>query len=992
MKKLLHLTSLSSVKTICCTTLIISFSFYTHAQEMAVRIYTAKDGLPSSNIYGAYQDKTGYLWIGSHEGISRFDGSNFINYGLADGLPDTRAGLMLIDSRLRYWITTPKNVVQYKANKFFTYPFSDTVNIRWLFQIIETKSTNIWALTDAGVYQFSLNKWNKIKLYPGYENHACRNIIETSEGIYINYGNLLVLLKPDNTYKIIGPFKESAYYYNTLAISTGQIFISTLDGIFQIKNQQLVKLSGVLGKLKGLYVYFQDSKKRFWIGRFNIGMQLLDKDDSSHLITVYDGPTNFLPQRISEDNNGNIWVGSGNGLIKISEREFKNFNLPSIIGNTIIRNVLQPSDGPMLINNGSMTFYTFDNGIFSTKKTINKGNSPLPNNELIIDNYAFDNKGRYWYYIRGFSLAMQQDNKVYEQSKNLSHLGDEVFDVLFDRYRKKIIIAVKNQKSPCQFNNTSYSLLTLANDIEVKGEIRRLHQCVNGTILLATDKGFVYSIDKQNSCKLQLNEFGVQGIISWFYNDPAGNVWIIYAGKGLRCYYWQNDSLIFREQLTEANGLPNDNVSSLCFDNEDNLWGCTSSGVVVFSKNNTSSNQTYRLIGFFTTKDLQIDGPVDARMTKDNKGNIWYFSGTHLICFYPGKIKYNFPAPSIVIENIELNLRQTDWAVYADSLSGLFQLPYRLKLSHNNNTFGIYFKGISSSGTEGIKYSYQLLGLDDLWSKPSSNDFVSFIKLLPGKYTFKVKAQLPNTSWSEPAVFSFEIKKAFWQTWWFYILVGIVLSSAIYTLFRYRLQQKINLLEIRNRFSRDLHDEIGSSVSGINLLSQMAAEKLDSNKPEEASAYLTKVKNYSQDVIEKLSDMVWVFNPQNDSIEKLLQRLKSFAVSIAQSKNITLHFETDNENKIRHLTIRQRKAIYLISKEALNNIFKYATCNNIYYSLFANGAKWKLQIKDDGIGFLSCEITNGNGLNNMLARAKEIGGNINIQSQPGKGTIVTLEF
>ena len=91
---------------------------------------------------------------------------------------------------------------------------------------------------------------------------------------------------------------------------------------------------------------------------------------------------------------------------------------------------------------------------------------------------------------------------------------------------------------------------------------------------------------------------------------------------------------------------------------------------------------------------------------------------------------------------------------------------------------------------------------------------------------------------------------------------------------------------MRNRISQDLHDEIGASMSGINLLSQMAAEKLQKNKPEEASAYLFKVKNYTQDVIEKLSDMVWIFNPQNDSIEKLLQRLKSFAIPIALSKNI----------------------------------------------------------------------------------------------------------
>jgi signal transduction histidine kinase len=226
---------------------------------------------------------------------------------------------------------------------------------------------------------------------------------------------------------------------------------------------------------------------------------------------------------------------------------------------------------------------------------------------------------------------------------------------------------------------------------------------------------------------------------------------------------------------------------------------------------------------------------------------------------------------------------------------------------------------------------------------------------------------------------------------WFYILIAIAFSSVIYIIFRYRFMQKIKLLKMRNSISQDLHDEIGASLSGISLLSQMAAEKLYNNKNEEATDYLLKVKNNAHDVIEKLSDMVWIFNPQNDSIEKLLQRLRSFAISIAMSKNIKMHFATDKESEIKNLSIGQRKALYLISKEAINNSLKYAACSNIYYRLNANGSKWQLQIKDDGGGFIPSEYKNGNGLKNMQARADEIGANFFIQSQTGKGTIITVE-
>ncbi len=991
MKKQLSLAAFVSVRFIYCATFIITFSFYTQAQEMSMRVYTVKDGLPSTNVIGTFQDKLGYLWVSTAEGSCRFDGKSFSTDGLSDG----RSAVLFVDSYFRYWSFSSQGIFEYRKNKLISYSNPDSGRIRWSFGIIETKEGLIWSLTNAGVYQLDADKWIKIKFYPGYDDHPCRNIVETKDGLYINYGDLLVLRKPGGAYKIIGSSKDPGYYYNGLSVSAGQIFISTLDGIYEIINEQLVKLPGPLGRLKGLYFYYRDSKKRFWIGSFPMGLYLVSQGDTTNFISVNKAMTGPFINGFSEDTQGNIWVSTANGLIKIYGGGVKIFDLPSIIGNTLLFNVFQPPTGPLLINNGSLILKTFENGVFQNKKLYNKGSSPLPgNNELIIDNYALDNKGRYWYYIRGFALAMQDGDNVYEQSKQLAHLGDEAFDVLWDTYRKKIIVAVRTQKFPCQFNDTSYSVLPVVNNLEIKGEfIRRLHQTANGTILFATDRGVIYSIDKNNICKQQLNEFGTHGRASWFFNDPSGDVWIIYNGRGLRRYTWQKDSLVFKEQLTKANGLSTDNVASMCFDNKNNLWVCNNSTVVVFSKKNDGSiDQSYKIIGFFNSEDLQIHGLADARMTKDTKGNIWYFSSQNLICFYPDKINYKSPVPTMQIENVELNFRQTNWADYADSFSGIFQLPYNLKLHHNNNTIGIYFKGISSSGTDEIKYSYQLEGLQDWWSDPTSNDFVSYVKLSPGKYDFKVKAKLPNTTWSEPAVFSFEIKKAFWQAWWFYFLIGLSLAAGVYILFRYRLRQKIKLFEMRNRISQDLHDEIGASMSGINLLGQMAAEKLEQNKPEEASAYLFKVKNYTQDVIEKLGDMVWIFNPQNDSIEKLLQRLKSFTIPVALSKNIKVHFETDKTSDAINLTIRQRKAIYLISKEAINNSFKYAACSNIYYSLTTKGSKWALRINDDGKGFSITENNNGNGLKNMQARADEIGAKFNIQSQMGAGTTITLEL
>jgi len=953
---------------------------------MSARVYTVKDGLPSTNVIGTFQDKLGYLWVSTAEGSCRFDGKSFSTYGLSD----SRTAMVFMDSHSRYWSASSLGVFEYRKNKFISYPNPDSARVRWSFGIMETKEGLIWSLTNAGTYQLDADTWRKIKFYPGYDDRACRNIIETKDGLYINYGDLLVLRKPGGGYKIIGPSKEPGYYYNTLSASAGQIFISTLDGMYEILNEQLIKLPGPLGRLKGLYFYYRDSKKRFWIGNSPAGLRMIPDGDTTNLVFVHKIAIGRGVSHINEDKQGNIWVTTGNGLIKIYEMGVKIFDLPSIIGKNVLFNVFQPPSGPLLINDASFTLKTFENGVFNNKKLYNKGSSPLPGNEFIVDNYAFDDRGRYWYYIRGFALALQDGDNVYEQGKQLAPLSDEAFDVLWDAYRKKIIVAVRTQKFPCQFNDTSYGVLPVANNIEVKGNIMRLHQCANGIILFATDEGTIFSIDKQNICKLQLNEFGMHGSVRWFFNDPSGDVWIIYNRRGLRRYGWQKDSLVFKEQLNKANGLSTDYVTSMCFDNKNNLWACTYSTVAVFSKkNNTLNSGAYQIVGFYNAEDLQADRGFGPRLTKDNKGNIWYFSSNYLICLYPDKINYTPHIPSIEIENVELNFRETNWPDYVDSLSGIFQLPYDLKLSHANNTIGIYFKGISSSGTDGIKYSYQLEGLENIWSNPSSIDFVSFVKLPPGKYIFKVKAQLPNTDWSKPATFSFTIISPFWMRWWFIGLCVVMLTGIIYSIYKYRINQLKKLLAIRTKISQDLHDEIGSTLTSINILSKVSQNNIEKDKLK-ASELLQKISEQSADMQQSMSDIVWSIRPDNDKMENLVIRMREYLGQTVEARNMLVQFSADENVLNKTLSMQHRQHIFLIFKEAVNNAVKYSEGKTVSVFLGRENSDIRLSVKDDGSGFNASRITSSSGLKNMHARAKELNGILHIRSEAGFGTEVEL--
>jgi signal transduction histidine kinase len=232
------------------------------------------------------------------------------------------------------------------------------------------------------------------------------------------------------------------------------------------------------------------------------------------------------------------------------------------------------------------------------------------------------------------------------------------------------------------------------------------------------------------------------------------------------------------------------------------------------------------------------------------------------------------------------------------------------------------------------------------------------------------------------------------------------LSAAILLLFffsisrRRQLQHKKQLLEqeFRTRedallqISRDLHDDIGSSLSGINMLSQLAQQQLEQNNIKSANQLLSKINTYTNEVVDKVSDMAWLLKPNSESLSLLIKKIKAFGLTAAASKNIQLHFDDSFEIKGKELSIQQRKAIYLVSKEAINNSAKYSECTNIYYKMSLSDNTMKLLIKDDGKGFNLTEAGEGNGLKNMQARAAEIKAVIKINSAPGKGTTIEMEL
>jgi signal transduction histidine kinase len=250
---------------------------------------------------------------------------------------------------------------------------------------------------------------------------------------------------------------------------------------------------------------------------------------------------------------------------------------------------------------------------------------------------------------------------------------------------------------------------------------------------------------------------------------------------------------------------------------------------------------------------------------------------------------------------------------------------------------------------------------------------------------------MPGSDWVESKlVLPIYVATVFYKRWWFIPLCALILLGLAYAIFRYRMFQLMKVEKMRQSISSDLHDEVGASLSSISIFSEMARQSLNSEI--KAGQYLQRIGERSRESIEKMGDIVWSINPENDNLQQMLVRMKNYVNEVFESSNTLVHWEQTKNLSSLKLSMDERKNLYLLFKETITNAAKYAEAKNIYVELSSQNKKVFLKITDDGKGFSFESVKPGNGIKNMKHRARLLNGHINIESSPGNGTSVQLEF
>ncbi|MEM1138050.1 MAG: triple tyrosine motif-containing protein, partial [Bacteroidota bacterium] len=312
----------------------------------------------------------------------------------------------------------------------------------------------------------------------------------------------------------------------------------------------------------------------------------------------------------------------------------------------------------------------------------------------------------------------------------------------------------------------------------------------------------------------------------------------------------------------------------------------------------------------------------------------------------------------------------------------------KIILPYTASYLSFEFSAVNLTYSEYIRYAYRLKGFDDDWIFSGKRRFAAFSNLDPGTYYFEVKATNNIGKWSDStAQLAVVIEPPFWHTWWFTLLAILFFLAILYGLHRFRLERALEVERLRVGIASDLHDDIGATLTKISLY----ADLLNASKQQttESGQLLQKIASMGRDTLRNLADIVWAIDARNDSMGNLISKIQEFAMDMLSKKDIEVNFKKEGIDMDASISAEKRQHIYLICKEAINNIIKHANATKVNISFIAKNHKIDVLIIDNGSGLPKDKKNElGNGLRNIEQRAKKLEADLQMKEKNGLSIIL----
>ncbi len=742
-------------------------------QEYNFRIYSVEHGLAQSQINCICQDSKGYLWFATHGGgVSRFDGRRFRNYTEKDGLCDNVVYSIIEDHEGNLWLGTDRGVNKFDGQHFSHLTGNKVLKDACVWTILEDRQFDLWFGTySRGVFHFD---GDRISNY------------DSDKGLA---GNWVICLTQDRMGNLwLGTDKGASKYdgvrfvsYNKkkelindrvrslLEDQKGDLWFATAGGVSRFDGSRFSHYTEKEGLCDNrVLTVMQDSRGDYWfttengVSRFN-GSRFTTYTEENGLSLNYVGA-------ILEDREGNIWLGTDSGITRYGGKTFMSVAKKHGLPHDSVWAICETPDGTMWIGT--------EEGIGLYRRGKDKSsilNLDGKNGKAVAYLFYYDSKGNLWF-GSDESNIIKYDGKKFTNFCQTQRLGKVDLHSILEDQRGNIWFGTK-EKGVIRYNGKTCRYFSEKDGL-IHNTVNTMVQDKWKRIWLGTDGGIsVY--DGSTFENISESDGLPSRYVITLLTDSEGSIWAGTYGGGAVKISLPADSGDLKmksfDTFSTADGLSDDEVLLMIFDDSGNLWLGTNKGInkLDLAEYNRTGRKSIRL---YSKEDgfMGIECNQNA-VYKDRRGKIWFGTVKGAIRYDPAEDRLNPVEPLTHLIGVKLFYEPADLSPYAAAANVKSDLPSGLTLPYNQNHLTFEFVGICLTAPERVRYRFMLAGFDKDWSPVTEATLATYSNVPPGDYSFRLKACNNNGVWNrEPTMFKFTITSPFWQKWWFYLMVGLL--------------------------------------------------------------------------------------------------------------------------------------------------------------------------------------------------------------------------
>lgn len=973
--------------------LIFLSTFTGHTQKVSeykFSILNDKNGLAGNFIVDIIQDHQGYMWFGTEAGLQRYDGNRFLTFKNRPGdlqtIPYNTVEKIYEDKKRNLWIITSDDRIGIFNTSYFTYKEVPVPNMKkdglmGVKHLLEDRDGNlylgieqqekafyVYSEKDKGFVPSGLNealpaKWPLTDFF--YDNHTNRFWMATDSGLVVydpvrrqssyrghNVSNDPVITRmsgerylqkiyidvqknfwcvtamdvnvppvihrydaASSQYDQYIPWKDTRtnfrQIHNIFSQKNGRIWVVGLPFIMEYKKGQTPVFDSIPVNdncnpesltFNAALTIFEDNERTLWVGTTNGVIHFAPDANlfSNYLLqkNTISKPEEKATMAIFERKNGELWAGCGNsGLYTM------NNNFSPIVAKGDPVSKFDSGRTIWSIHEHSMTGlvwmgYTRGQLAVYDPKTGNTDVWPMPVFDgKPVHKIAEDKNGNLWFITRAYDSAatlVKWDRKL---------AGDDP---------RKGFVLVKKTKA-----TLASILVDNRNTVWVGTGGDGLHKYNAETNTLERK-----IVPHEGDSRTVLYDNSVTDILQ--YNDSL----LVTAGNVISVINLRTNAVTSYSRL---DGLPGTAIS-IEKDKEGILWmGMMEGGICRF-------NLPRKIFTVYTKEDGMIDDYFNVTAsTTLTDGRMLFYTGRCIVAFKPEEVSKVASAPPALITDFKL----LNISLPVDSL---LKLP-RLHLPYDQNSVTIEFSALNFASQNKINYYYQMEGLDKNWIPADETQRAIYNYLPAGKYTFLIKTD--NGSDGDTAItkLALTVHAAFWKTWWFWALIALMVASVLYLLDRERVKRLVSLQKMRTEIAVNLHKDVSSTLNNINLLSEMARIKADKDL-DRSKEYIQQISDKSNRMIVAMDDILWSIEPENDSMERSLLRMREYMDELRNKYNADIKLVADKFQSRVVLDMKKRHEFFYIFKEALRSVVQLAEGRDTLVHLDASKNKLVLKLQD----------------------------------------------